>query len=562
VTGAQKTDRFPSWAIGLIVIVLLALAAIVSFSSLLGVRLPWAGGYEVKAVFESAQSIRRDSPVRIAGVEVGKVTEVESLASADADTPLSDGGSEAGESGSSQAGAVVTMQLEESALPLKEDATLKLRPRLFLEGNYFIDLSPGSPNEDEVEEGHTFPVNQTARSVRLDEVLTTLQADVRQDLQTFLDQFGNALVKHGGAEGLREFAETSGPAGKFTSQVNEALLGTEPGDLGGVIRGLDQVVLGLGRNEQALQSLVTNFRIVSGSFAAEEEALGQAIERLPAVLRAADPAFTELNEAFPPLRALAREALPGVRSTPETLRAAIPFVTQIRQLVSREELRGLVSDLRPTIPRLARLAEETVPFLDQTRALSSCFNEVIIPWANDTIEPVDPGNIYPIEPVGRVFEETGYVLTGLNGIGRNGDANAQWGRVLGQSGPNLVQFPDSFGLTPFPLLGSMPGQESSAKTRLTSEHPCERQEPPNLQAGLGNAPQQSPVPASALTSLDPKEAQALEREAARIEALEDVDEMRANGDREGAEQVIEEAQEALALLGLGADGVPEVAEDD
>jgi hypothetical protein len=107
----------------------------------------------------------------------------------------------------------------------------------------------------------------------------------------------------------------------------------------------------------------------------------------------------------------------------------------------------------------------------------------------------------------------------------------------------------------------MPGQESSAKTALTSKHPCERQEPPNLQAGLGNAPEQRPLSASALTSLDPKEAQALEREADRIEALEDVDEMRASGDREGAAQVIEEAREALAQLGLSTEGVPE-AEDD
>jgi ABC-type transporter Mla subunit MlaD len=554
VTRGRHTNRLPSWLIGLIIVATLALASILAFSGLMGVRLPWSDGYEVKAVFADAQSVRRDSPVRIAGVQVGKVTGVETLAGAGDETDEA--------AGSTQTGAVVTMELDETALPLKEDATLKLRPRLFLEGNYFVDLAPGSPSADEVDEGHTFPVNQTSYSVRIDEVLTTLQSDVRQDLRVFLDQFGNALLKHGGAQGLREYAATSAPAGEFTSQVNQAVLGTEPGDLGGMIRGLDRVVAGLGRNELALQDLVTNFRVVSGSFAAEDAALGQAIERLPAVLRAADPAFAELNEAFPPLRALAREALPGVRSTPETLRAAIPFVTQIRALVSRAELRGLVADLRPTIPRLAALAQKTVPFLDQARALSSCFNEVIIPWSNDTIEPVDPGNIYPLEPAGRVFEETGYVLTGLNGIGRNGDANAQWGRVLGQSGPNLVEFPDSFGLTPFPILGAMPAHESSAKTPLTAEHPCERQEPPNLQAGLGNAPEQTQLPASALTALGDSEGQALEREAAAIAALADVDELRADGDGKGAEGLIERARRALARLGLGSDIAPQVAEGD
>ena len=40
-------------------------------------ELPWGDAYEVRAVFGSAQSVRPSSPVRIAGVNVGKVTSVE-----------------------------------------------------------------------------------------------------------------------------------------------------------------------------------------------------------------------------------------------------------------------------------------------------------------------------------------------------------------------------------------------------------------------------------------------------------------------------------------------------
>ena len=142
-------------------------------------------------------------------------------------------------------------------------------------------MEPGSPNAPVTDDGHTFPINQTSYSVQLDQVLTTLQGDVRADLQTFLDQLGNALVKHGGAEGFRELYRTSAPAGKFTSQVNQAVLGTEPGDLSGLIGSLDRVVRALGRNEATLQSLVTNLRVFSGSFAAQDAALGRAIEELP-----------------------------------------------------------------------------------------------------------------------------------------------------------------------------------------------------------------------------------------------------------------------------------------
>lgn len=521
----HRDSRLPSWVIGLVLVVVIAIGSYLAFAK----QLPWGDAYEVRAVFASAQNLRPDSPVRIAGVNVGKVTTVEPLTAAESDevtaqTAQTSGGEQPPTSGQApvQQAALVTMELDDNALPLREDATFKLRPRLFLEGNYFVDMEPGSPNAPTTDDGYTYPVNQTSYSVQLDQILTTLQGDVRSDLQLFLDQLGNALTKYGGAEGFRELYRTSAPAGKYTSQVNQAFLGTQPGDLTGLIRGLDHVVRGLGRNEQTLQDLVTNFRIFAGSFAAEDVALGQAIEELPNTLEAARPAFANLNASFPALRAFAREALPGTRSTPAMLRAATPFVEQIRALVSEQELRGLVSDLRPTIPQLAELSQRSVGFLNQSRALASCFNEVIIPWANDTVNPIDPANQYPHDAAGRVFEETGYGLAGIASESRSGDANGQYIRVEGGGGTNTVKIPnavpsvdgnglqDAVGLTPFPILGSMPNIEDSLKTPFKPNQPCERQEPPNLGAGVGPAPESAgtaprPDPASTLAALSPKQ---------------------------------------------------------
>ena len=501
--------RLPSWVIGLVAVIVIAIASYLAFAK----ELPWSDSYEIKAVFGSAQSIRPESPVRIAGVNVGKVVSVEHLTSADDEDLRAQAGDDpvsvSEDRTPGEQAAVVTMELNEDALPLHEDATFKLRPRLFLEGNYFVDLRPGSPNAPETPENYTFPVNQTSYSVQLDQVLTTLQGDVRSDLQTFLNQLGNALVKHGGAEGFRELYKTSAPAGKYTSQVNQAVLGTQPGDLTGLIDGLDRVVRVLGRNQSALQNLVTNFRTFTGSFAAEDVALGQAIEELPNTLQAARPAFANLNAAFPPLRAFAREALPGVRSTPATLRAATPFIDQVRALVSERELRGLVADLRPTIPELAQLAHRTVPFLDQARGLSSCFNEVVIPWSNDTVDPVAPGNQYPHQPYGRVFEETAYGLSGIASESRSGDANGQYIRVEAGGGQNTVKITDAIpsltggglqdavALLQFPILGAMPRIEDSEKTPFKPNKPCERQEQPDLAAGLGQPPPTSGAQASA-----------------------------------------------------------------
>ena len=253
------------------------------------------------------------------------------------------------------------------------------------------------------------------------------------------------------------------------------------------------MIKGLDRNEPALVSLVTNLRTTTGSFAAQNVALEQALQELPDTLDAGTTAFASLNASFPSLRAFAREALPGVRTTPDTLDAATPLLRQLRGLAQPAELRGLVSDLRPTVPNLASLTRETIPFLTQTRRLSSCFNHTILPFANDR---VDGGAGYNSTngAEGRVFEETAYGLAGIAGESRSGDANGQYIRVIGGGGSNTVQVPATptapatAGVTPFDILGAMPPLDASAKTPFKPNEPCENQDPPDLSAVPGPGP--------------------------------------------------------------------------
>jgi phospholipid/cholesterol/gamma-HCH transport system substrate-binding protein len=511
----ERRKRLPNWAIGLILVVVVGVLSVYAFTK----SLPWADKYTVEAVFTNAGNVRPASPVRIAGVNVGKVTSVEHLApddpavTAQADPAPTDDGPVP------STATVVTMELDESALPLHTDATMKLRPRLFLEGNLFVDLKPGSPNAPEADDGHVFPAGQTAVAVALDQVLTTLQGDVRNDLQVLLDQFGNALDKYGGSEGLRELYRSSPGAFRYTSQVNEALLGQEPHDLSDLIVNLDSTVEALGRNEGDLQDLVTNLRVVLGSFAAESAALERGIAELPRVLEEGEPALASLNRAFPAVRAFAREALPGVRSTPATLDAATPFLRQLRGLVSEDELRGLTHDLRPAIPDLARLSRRSIPLLNEFRAVSSCFNEVIIPWTNDDgiNDESQPGGAFdPETPTingdgspARVFEELSYSTLGIASESRSGDANGPYIRVLGGGGTNTVVLPDPVqgmadplvGVTPLPILGARPAIDSSAKTPFRPDVPCETQDPPNLDGGqAGDPPSQTSTPAMQTTT--------------------------------------------------------------
>lgn len=482
-------------AIGIAVAVVLAVGSYLAYTK----ELPFISKNEYQVVFDSAQNLRVDSPVRIAGVEAGTVTSVEPLNPEQAEfaTETDDVGEPADPGAPlDQGAALVTMEIDDAGLPLKEDAQFTLRPRLFLEGNLFVEVKPGSPGAPEADPDEPFPPDQTANSVQLDQILTSLQSDTREDLQIFLDQFGEALIDADGAESFRTLYKSSPGAFRYTAEVNEAILGENPHDLSGLIKNLGKVLRGLGRNEVALQDTITNFRIVSGSFAAEDAALERAVVELPRVLEAADPAFDNLNAAFPPLRAFSREILPGVRNSPETLEAATPLLRQVRLLSRRSELRGLARDLVPAVPPLARLAKRTPGFLEESRALASCFNEVIIPWSQDEVE--GDGD-YPFPATGKVYEETGYGLAGIAGESRSQDANGQYIRIAGGGGTNTVTAVGETGetlagVTQFPLLGAMPAPGSSARTPFRPNAPCENQEPPDLRAQSGPPPDQSQDP--------------------------------------------------------------------
>ena len=91
------------------------------------------------------------------------------------------------------AAARVVMEIDDAGLPLHADATAKIRPRIFLEGNFFVDLRPGTPGAPELDDGDAIPIAQTATPVQLDQVLTALQSDTRQDLVDVLDAVAAAL---------------------------------------------------------------------------------------------------------------------------------------------------------------------------------------------------------------------------------------------------------------------------------------------------------------------------------------------------------------------------------
>jgi virulence factor Mce-like protein len=488
--GARRRG-LSEFSAGLIAVVAITVFAIWAFARLN----PLSNPYELTAVFSSAQNLQSESPVRIAGVEVGKVTSVE---------PIED----------ASGAAKVHMEIRDAGLPIHSDARAQVTPRLFLEGNFVVEIKPGSPSAPEIEDGGTIPLNQTAHSVSFEQVLKVLDRDSRSSLQTLLDEYSRGLAD-GGAKGFRDSIRYWVPAYRDTALANDALLGSEEGDLRRVVRGQQRTLGALARDPEALKDLISNLNTTTAAFAREDDALEASIPALRDVLRVGSPALASLNAALPPTRAFAREALPGVRSADPALAAAQPFIEQLRGLVSERELKGVARDLRATVPSLVRLNEATVSFLEQGRALSSCTAEVLVPFATTPVPDPDHG-----QPARPFYKESQHAFVGLSGESRTGDANGQWFRLGAGSGPTTVVQPGGpnsstlFAPATFPQLGTRPAKPAS-RPKFRPDVPCETQEPPDLNAVQG-APDPTVQPQSGSTKQRAERRERLERELRKL----------------------------------------------
>jgi phospholipid/cholesterol/gamma-HCH transport system substrate-binding protein len=288
-------------------------------------------GYEVKATFSNSANIALNSPVRIAGVDVGRVISSER-----------DGDS-----------TTVSFTVEGKGRPIHEDAFAEVKPRIFLEGNFFIELDPGSPSAPEMGSGETIPVSHTSTAVQLDEILTALQSPVRADLSRLLESYGKALTSEPtaaedegqlpevqgrtGAEALNDAFKYGGDAGRYSAQVTNAFLGTSPRDLSRLISGSSRTFAAFASREKDLQGLITNFNVFTGALAAQSANLSTTINLLAPTLQVTHKSLVSLNNTLPPLRTYAIEFRPAVAELPDLISASKPWLAQVRPLLSGKE---------------------------------------------------------------------------------------------------------------------------------------------------------------------------------------------------------------------------------
>lgn len=446
-------------------------------------------GYELKATFSNGANIATNSPVRIAGVDVGRVISTER--DGDATT--------------------VTFTVEGKGRPVHDDAFAAIRPRIFLEGNFFIDLSPGSPSAPELGSGDTIPVSRTSTWVQIDEVLTALQSPVRADLGHLLESYGTALTSKPTAaedatqepevrgktagEALNGAFHYGGDAGRYSAQVTNALLGTQPQDLSRLIAGSGRTFAALAKNEDDLKGLIVNFDVFTGALAAQSANLSTTINRLAPTLQNFHSSLVSLNKTLPPLRAWAIEMTPAVAELPAVIKAGKPWLAQARPLLSGKEAGGTARLLREATPGLAGAAQAGKAIaLPQLNRISLCTSKVLVPTGNQVInDQFSTG-----QPNYREFL---YSLTDFSGWGQNFDGNGPFLRVQPGGGNVLVEQKNpegnlstdkrDYAHTIASPLGTQP--QLGGRGPLKPEVRCDSNPAPDLNAGLGQVGAPNPA---------------------------------------------------------------------
>ena len=488
-----KTKRRFGWrpsnaAIAIIFILIFTIGPYLAFTK----HVPFTSyGYELKATFANSANVALNSPVRIAGVEVGKVI-----------STSRDGNA-----------TTVRFTVSEAGRPIHTDASASIRPRIFLEGNFFIELDPGSPSGADMDSGGTIPVSRTSTAVQLDEVLTALQSPVRADLSRFLEDYGTGLTNtptaaedvtqapemqgRSGAEGLNGALKYGGVAGRYGAQVTNALLGTQQRDLSRMIAGTGRTFGALASNESDLQGLIDNFNVFTGALATQSTNLATTVHLLAPTLSTTHASLVSLNRTLPPLRTFAIELTPAVAQLPGLISASKPWLAQVRPALSGKEGGGvarLLSEATPGVAGAAQAAVETT--LPQLNQLSLCSTKVLVPTANQTIEDA-------FSTGGPNYREFLYNMANFAGQGQNFDGNGPYLRIQGGGGPQLVGEPNpnakqgvektNFAHTITAPLGTQP--RLGAKPPLKPNVRCYTNPVPDLNSGLGQVgpPSSSPV---------------------------------------------------------------------
>jgi len=332
------------------------LMAALGLWSVIDLRVPFLprGGQLVDVRLPSAANARDGQPVRIKGVDVGRI---EKLTAA-------------------PGGGVVARLRIDDGIAVHADATANLRTRTLFGRNMYVDLWPGSraapPLRGEI------GLDATGSQVDFDQLLAPLDDRGRRAVRVVLAETADALLApEPPREALRLLPSTMRNAGAGL----RPLRGTAPGDLPRIVGHVAKVAGAVAGSEAQLAHLVDDGATTLGVTAARRADLDRLLQiapgalansrrtlaRLDVTLDRLDPLVEDLAPAAARVAPAVDEAKPTLASLRQTLGPLIPAAASLRDAL--RELRGVVPSGRAVTrglrPILRRLDERLLPGLGE-----------------------------------------------------------------------------------------------------------------------------------------------------------------------------------------------------
>jgi virulence factor Mce-like protein len=277
-------------------------------------------GYRFHVDMPEATTLAKEADVRISGVPVGKVKDIQP----DKRTGLSD----------------VTIELQSRFAPLHSDSRAILRQKTLL-GETYVELTPGTKTARSVKEGGRLAAAQVAPTVQLDEILRTFDPQTRAAFQEWMATQAQAIGTHG-------------------RDLNDAL-----GNLGPFADDAARIANVLNQHEGALSRLVANTGVVFSALTERDGQLRSLIENSNRVFATTAARDKDLQAAFVALPTFEQESRKTLIRLTQFAKNANPLVTQLRP--AARELSPTLVDVKAISPDLRNLFVQLNPLIDASR---------------------------------------------------------------------------------------------------------------------------------------------------------------------------------------------------
>lgn len=419
---------------------------------------PGGGGTKLTIITADSFALRAATATkaRIAGVDAGRVTAIEPAP---------------GRPGFS----AVTVEVTSGTPTIRRDATVKIRPRLFLEGNFFLDISPGTPGAPPLGD-RPIPPAATSVAVAADEVFSVFESSTRADLRTTLRNLGRTLDGRG-ARDLGGVLRALPAPTRDLAVVARAVRGRTDGDLADTVRGASRVMDVLARDRASLSGVLRDGARTFEATSAQERGVRGTLSGLDGVSRAAGPALERVDAAIGPAEDLIDTANPLARRLPATLDLAAPALRATSRVARRGRVQRLLREIRPTARSIAGAATPAADALAAIRPVSNCVRRNVIPILRTE---VPDGKLSSDQPL---YRDILSATVAFGGQIQNFDANGPYERFLVSVGDYLVSTGTGAGRQETrasePILGSIPPKRD-APPPYRPDVPCETQDLPKL----------------------------------------------------------------------------------